>query len=568
MSIPSVFAIVTRVGAVASLLLLAAATSVAQPRFEPILFEPPAPAGRLDSPPVYDPGTNRIYIFAGRSVSGSENDIWAYSFDQAAWMVFTPAGGPPPVRHGHTAVLDPVRRRILVFGGQATGFFNDTWAYNIDADTWEELAVNGPVPNRRYGHAGIYDVARDQMVISHGFTTQGRFDDTWALDLATNTWSEISPATARPLRRCLHHGVHDPAGDQMLMFGGCASGAGPCPLDDLWAFDLETQQWTELAMAPPGRQWYGTTFDTARRRMIVFGGSGVGRLGDTWEYDPATDMWEQVSPSGAMPPARARHEGIYVEGRGSVFFGGQTTSGLTNELWVLAEAEPPAISDGGVVNAFNFDGSGVAPGEIISLFVSNGGPADGVVTQFDAETGLLPFAAGGVRVTWNGIESPFYFAQRNQINVQAPYELAGATEAEIQVIYQDTPSDPRTVPVVASKAGLFPAVFHADGTINSADNPAAPASVVILFLTGQGVTSPPSPTGGFPVDVFPVPVEPVSVTAGGTALDLLFEGQAPFTAGVMQVNAELGELPAGEHAVVVTIGSASSQEGVVVWVAE
>ena len=50
-------------------------------------------------------------------------------------MVLTPAYGPKPAaRFGHTLVLDSVRRRLILFGGQAAGFFNDTWAYDIAAN--------------------------------------------------------------------------------------------------------------------------------------------------------------------------------------------------------------------------------------------------------------------------------------------------------------------------------------------------------------------------------------------------------------------------------------------------
>lgn len=102
----------------------------------------------------------------------------------------------------------------------------------------------------------MLDSARDRMIISHGFTDEGRFDDTWALNLSTNRWQDISPSSNRPLRRCLHHAVLDAEGNQMLLYGGCASGFGPCPLGDLWSFDLTTQRWTERSggLKPPERR--------------------------------------------------------------------------------------------------------------------------------------------------------------------------------------------------------------------------------------------------------------------------------------------------------------------------
>jgi uncharacterized protein (TIGR03437 family) len=553
-----------------TLLFTCALSASAQPfSYQPILFEPPAPTPRIDSPIVYVPASQTLYIFGGRG-PGLRNDLWAYSFTQAAWTELSPAGQPPPPRLGHTMVLDTARQRLIVFGGQATGFFSDTWAYDIAANTWQQLAPDNAGPNRRYGHSAIYDETRDAMVISHGFTDDGRFDDTWAFDLATNTWTDISPPT-RPLPRCLHHAVYDPQRDQMLLFGGCASGFGPCPLNDLWSFDLAERQWRRLdgGPAPPARQWYGTAFDTDRGAMIIFAGSGSGGfLADTWSYDAAAETWQQLTVGGPSPSPRSRLEGAYVPGMGIVFWGGQTANGLAAELWLLAAAEPE-IRDGGVANAFNFATGSVSPGEIISIFTRNAGPSEGLATVFDPVTGLLPFTAAGVSVTFNGLRAALYYLREDQLNVQAPYELAGAPEAELIVIYQGVASAPVRIPIAPTRTGLFPVVFNADGSQNSAANPAGPNTVIVLFLTGQGVTTPPSPTGAFPTGVFPEPVAPVSIEIGGHPATIEFKGQAPFTAGVMQLNARLHPtLGPGSHTILIRIGEALSQSNVTVFIAE
>jgi len=533
--------------------------------FEPVLFEPPAPTPRLDTPPVFDPVSGRLYVFGGDSGAGRTNDLWAYSFEQAAWIELNPTGAQPAARSGHTLVLDATRRRLVVFGGQASGFFNDVWAYDLANNAWTQVGGDGPAPTPRYGHSAIVD-SRNRMVISHGFSSRGRFDDTWVFDLATDMWSDISPDN-RPLRRCLHDAVYDPARDQMLLFGGCASGVGPCPLGDLWALDLQTNTWRQLSSDPPARQFYGTAFDPGTQRMILYGGDGEdGLLGDVWEYDPATDNWHEPTLTGAMPTARHRLEGAFVDGVGVVFFGGRTSTGRTNELWLFALSTAPTTSTQGVVNAFNFTGNAVAPGEIVSLFVDDAGPVAGMSSQFDSD-GVLPFELAGVTVTWNGVRSPLYFVSKTQINAQVPYEMASATEVDLVVAFRRQSSEPVRLAVTAAKAGLFPAVFNQDGTVNSELNPAAAGSVVTLFVTGQGVTSPPSRSGAYPTGgSFPIPVASVGVEIGGETATTLFEGQAPFTAGVMQLNVELGNAT-GALAVKVSIGDAVSQEGVVVWVA-
>src|SRR5258707_2423447 len=144
------------------------------------------------------------------------------------------------------------------------GFFGDAWAFDIQTNRWAQLGGNSSGPMPRYGLSAVYDAKRDRIVLSHGFTSeQGRFDDTWAFELASNSWRDISAAGARPLRRCLHHAVYVPQSDQMLLYGGCSSGFGPCPQGDLWSFDLAKNQWTEITSnpRPAPRQLYGMVFD-------------------------------------------------------------------------------------------------------------------------------------------------------------------------------------------------------------------------------------------------------------------------------------------------------------------
>lgn len=443
-----------------------------------------APTPRVDGAIVYDAPSRRIFLFGGQD-SSPRNDLWAYSLDQREWTEMQVRGSRPAGRFGHTMILDPQRRRLVVFGGQASGFFSDTWAFDIVQGSWQQLSPDQAGPTRRYGHSAIYDTAGDRLIISHGFTSAGRFDDTWAFSLSSNTWRDISPPSNRPLRRCLHDAAYDSVNNQMLLYGGCASGFGPCPLGDLWAFDLNTNRWTERtgAAKPPARQWYGLQFDGRRGRLVLFGGSGGGGLlGDTWEYNPAANAWAEPALQGSAPPARERHEAAYAGDLGAMFFfGGRTGSGLTNELWMLASpgGNPPRIAAGDV-NAFSGQREAVAPGEIVSIFGTGLGPAEGVAAAFD-NNGLLPVSLSGVTVTWNGIPAPLYFVRADQLNVQAPYELSGAHDAELAVRFGGATTTVERIPVTPTRPGLLPGVWNQDGSRNAPENPAAPGSIVVLL---------------------------------------------------------------------------------------
>ena len=62
----------------------------------------------------------------------------------------------PPARSGHTTIYDPVRRRLIVFGGDGA---SDVWALSLGQTPprWTELAPTGIPPRANYGHIAIYD---------------------------------------------------------------------------------------------------------------------------------------------------------------------------------------------------------------------------------------------------------------------------------------------------------------------------------------------------------------------------------------------------------------------------
>jgi uncharacterized protein (TIGR03437 family) len=571
-----------RIVACLGLLFLISAGANAQTlRFTKLAPSDDQPSPRFDAPITYDPTSQQIYLFGGQADS-PQNDLWAYSVPDSKWTAVQASGSLPPGRFGHTLVFDPIRRRLLTFGGQnGASFFNDTWAFDLQLQQWQ-LIDNGSVPAKRYGHSAIYDPVRDRMIVSHGFTDAGRFDDTWAFDLSRNAWADISPPSNRPLRRCLHHAVYDPVRDQMLLYAGCSSGFGPCPQDDLWSFDLRTNLWTQInsPTKPPARERYGVAYDLSRSRMVVFGGDGAsGLLNDTWEYDPAVQNWTLATIDGDPPAPRNRHETTYAPDLKAIFFfGGNTAGGSTNELWMLAPTQAPtpvpanpalpSFSAQGVVNAFSSIAGAFAPGEIVSIFGAGLGSSAGIATSFDPQTGKLPVQAGGTSVTWNGIAAPLFFVRSDQLNVQIPYELADSNAASVVVNYQGLSSAAVPIPLGKTHPGLVPYVINQDFSLNSADHPAADGSIIVLFATGAGVTIPPSSTGAYPVNGYPAPAAPVALQVDGILADILFQGQAPGTAGVLQVNARL---PAGLRAatplpVTLTIGDNRSQAGISLWV--
>lgn len=277
-----------------------------------------------------------LYVFGGRRGAEELSDPWAFSAN--VWAGFDSGMSPPP-RHGHNAIWDAGRDRIVIFGGQqGSAFFNDTWAFDPTAGrsgSWAELPAGDSVPAPRYGAGDAFDPA-GRLLVTHGFTNSGRFDDTWSLDLAGGSWTDISPSGERPVKRCLMRAAWDTANERLLMFGGQTTDT-PF-LGDLWA--LESNGWREITSEPrpSPRSFYAMVFDDESGRLILFGGrTADGPVNDLWYFDSASETWEQQLVEGEGPSPRFGHDAVWhPRGRFLLLLGGNDGSNDLNDLWELS----------------------------------------------------------------------------------------------------------------------------------------------------------------------------------------------------------------------------------------
>jgi len=305
-----------------------------------------APVARAWSSAVFDSQNRRIVVFGGRA-AGDFNDIWAFDLATHTWTDLTPSNGSAPAaRRTPGSVYDVAAHRMVTWSGQAPGtFFNDAWSFDLTTNTWTPLAPVGGPPNIRYGVAAVYDPAAGELVTFAGFTNMGRFDDTWRLDPALQTWTDVTPVTS-PLERCLHAACYDATGGRMIMYGGQNAGAR----DDIWAFDLSTDTWADLtpAVRPAGRFFAAVVCDDANRRVTVFGGTtNSGMTNELWGFDLWTEAWTQLFPSGTAPSAREGAAAVYDAAADRMVFFGGNDGGFLNEVWAVEGLSNTVTSAGG-----------------------------------------------------------------------------------------------------------------------------------------------------------------------------------------------------------------------------
>jgi hypothetical protein len=264
----------------------------------------PGPRGSHSA--VYDAASDRMVVFGGTTgVQELADDVWVLTGASgqgvaAAWTQLIPAPPGPGPRFGHTAVHRPDGDRMIVFGGGAGDApLGDVWALDsatgvAGEPTWVALEPQGTGP-ALWGHSAVYDPDRDVMTVFGGSTSAdgGTLSSAvWVLDGAAKpggapSWSEIVLDNG-PAPRVEHTAVLDAANDAMIVFGG-VDATGAAFYDDVWELSgLSTARprWRQLrpaGRAPVPREAHTAVYDESSRRMTVYGGgSDEGNFFSVW----------------------------------------------------------------------------------------------------------------------------------------------------------------------------------------------------------------------------------------------------------------------------------------------
>jgi uncharacterized protein (TIGR03437 family) len=276
------------------------------------------------------------------------------------------------------------------------------------------------------------------------------------------------------------------------------------------------------------------------------------------EGDTPANLTVSINPSGLAP-------GVY-QGQVTIASPVDGATPITTLVSVTITQPKPAITTVG--NGASFGAGPIAPGEVLVITGSRLGGNDLVGANLESDE--LPTELDGVKVYFSGYEAPLLYVSGSQLSVIVPYEIAGRDKTDLVIEYRGNRSDPITVDVADAAPGIFlsgegvAAALNEDRTVNSAANGAAPGSVIVLYATGAGLTTPDSVTGArstMPFDQLPKPKLPVTVTVDGRTADLQYSGAAPeMPAGVIQLNVVLpADLPHGEAVpVVLKIGDRES----------
>ncbi len=161
----------------------------------------------------------------------------------------------------------------------------------------------------------------------------------------------------------------------------------------------------------------------------------------------------------------------------------------------------PVVSSLGFVNSASFR-VGWVPGSGGTIF--GVGLMEGITGSVFADRAPFPTSLRGVRVVVEGIEAPMIsmanIGGTEQLNIQVPTEITAPRTVTVVIHNNGSSATFTGVPVFAVQPGIFEinsggvrtaAALHLeDFSVVTPSNPARPGQIILLFLTGLGLTRP------------------------------------------------------------------------------
>ncbi len=290
-----------------------------------------APSARFYTAMSYDLDRKVMVLYGGTDVTGSRvADTWEYNGSN--WTRRCGAPLPAcalPIIDQHAMAYHAGLKRTFLHG---FSFGTGNWLGRWDGTSWTTTTwTTSTPPISRWSQAIAYDSVRT-TVIEVGGAVFAETEETllwngstWAtpagpLYTAVPTCPGVAP-------RCRTESAmaYDSVADRVFLFGGKG------PKDDTWQYNPGTKVWTEITLAgkPSARGGHGMAYDSARGRTVLFGG-GTGFYDDTWEWTGT--VWNPITPL-TKPAGRRYFAFAYDVARGrTVLFGGSKSDGAGNAI--------------------------------------------------------------------------------------------------------------------------------------------------------------------------------------------------------------------------------------------
>ena len=488
---------------------------------------------------------------------------------------------------GHVARADYGRSVGLSADGNTaivgSGGDDGAWVLTRKGGVWSQqggkLVGSDSIGNSFQGSAVALSADGNTSIVV-GYSDNGGVGAAWVFTRTGDVWNQQGGKLVASGRL-----------NSQLGNSAALSADGNTAIVGTWVFTRTGSVWSQQGGALVGS---GSVGNGDGYSVALSGDGGTALIGGPYDNNNVGATWVFTRTGGAWS-----QQGGKLAGTGSVGFSEQggsvalssdgktalvggvgdnanNSSGRDGAAWVFvnpAISTDPSISSIGVVNGASFL-PGIAPGTWISIQGVSLSSVTRSWTSADFLGSSLPTQLDGVSVIVNGKPAYIYYISPTQLNVLTP---ADTTQGSVPV--QVTTANVKSNVVNANAATLAPALFtfsqqggryvaavRSDGAYIAPPDlitglpavPAKPGDIILLYGTGFGPTTPPSPIGQV---INPAPLAtPVTVSIGGIVVNPQFAGIV--SPGLYQFNVVVPNLPNGDNAVSIGIGNSSSQPNV------
>jgi hypothetical protein len=282
------------------------ALELAKNIWQKIDVEGVSPPASEDHAVIYDPISHRMILHGGEN-GLTWNHTWVFDLQTQRWRNMTDSTAP--AREDHTAIFDSRGKRMVIFGGRRKTEEDDEinkydlWALDLDPgspgfEKWQNLSFDEKHPSGRSDHVAVFDSLKNRMLIFGGWDKKEKeyLDDTWAFYFAPldsgdsmGRWKKIKTKKSHPPERRHAVSVFDAGRNWLILCGGFGDEGY---LNDVWAFDLNLDEWINITPGPQPRIDHQAIYDPQRHCLILYGGDArlQGKFHDLWELQIRSDL--------------------------------------------------------------------------------------------------------------------------------------------------------------------------------------------------------------------------------------------------------------------------------------
>ncbi len=236
-------------------------------------------------------------------------------------------------------------------------------------------------------------------------------------------------------------------------------------------------------------------------------------------------------------------------------------------VWAGEQATAPSYSAASIVNSASNTAGALAPNGLATIYGANLSWETRAVAGSDIVAGTLPTELAGVRVFMDGMPVHLYYVSPTQINFLIPSNLVEG-DYQIWVFRDGITGKKATVKLVDAAPGLFVMATedviatHADGSLITPDQPAAPAEIIVVYAAGLGYTDPEMVPGRVAMMAARIRRRTdLRIRLSGQLIDdsqVFYAGVTPGSAGLYQINFQLPDNAPDESEIQISVGDQTS----------